>query len=103
MRKLCLVSMPLWVLSGCCEMAYGPSQCRLRDAEQLRARSYGVTKQTAAPVQDVSADEMEPVIVPAPPRPVVQAPFMRSPSLPAEQGGANAEEAPAQKEWLRLP
>lgn len=89
-------------LSGCCSLAYGPSQCAQQDMQSQAAASTPMAAETVSQVAP-SAAPLPPEIVPAPRRPVVQAPFMASPSI---EGNSKTLEKPATKDkqdsWLKL-
>lgn len=107
MKHLLALIICTTALSGCCDMAYGPSQCNMSDAEaQGRAavapaeprEPLGIAAPMPAPAPAPLVFMPAPQPAPQPQPQVVQAPFqMAEPSIPGwtdETGHAPAK-APA--------
>ena len=107
------------LLSGCCEMAYGPTQCRKSATEYLPEQPFAEPPSPSASIALAPQANLQPQFVPqsqtqsAPQTIIVRAPFMMGPSIngaptntldkPKKSTPAKAAPAaaPADSEWLR--
>ena len=95
MKNIMAVLITASILSGCCEMAYGPSQCPMAAAPQ-QSDLVASPQQLAAPMmqqpQDLVPSALTPPLPPEQATPIiVKAPFMMGPSIDMSPPETNSE------------